>query len=67
MTLQWTNQRPTVTGWYWVKRESISMILNVILDQVGSGELRVVRLGHLEKLSDFPSDILWYGPLVEPE
>ena len=63
-TVQWTKQRPTVPGFYWVYQHKTQRVVNVWNLQ---GRLLTNEDGGASVDDDLYLNAHWYGPIQAPE
>jgi hypothetical protein len=58
--MRWTKEKPTETGWYWVRWKGIK-------DPPGIIAIQVLEDNPLGSSFCFPKDSLWFGPIKPPK
>lgn len=63
MTLRWTREPPTMSGWYWFRIPPWQSVVEVVV--VGGRAVARLRSGSHELERD--ARVQWAGPIPEPE
>ncbi len=66
--MEWTNEKPTVPGFYWVSHPNTEEQMIVYVDFIPSTGLGMLSPGdtYFHPVEATAANGLWYGPLVAP-
>jgi hypothetical protein len=69
---EWTSEKPTVTGWYWIRMKRTHEIVRVVVEENARQSTTRALLvplepgGEGETMDVDQMDVEWYGPLDIP-
>lgn len=70
--MEWTNDKPSVRGFYWMKAPGADaevVLVSDLFESCGGGHMVAMWHGALmvDDVAGIPSCVEWAGPLIAPE